>query len=68
MVRKPEPTYVLAKDIVIPAGTKLTDAPGRIMRIYPHVEAILENGPDSVSIWNIDLEEGIRTGLVKEQE
>lgn len=66
MARRREPRYILAREVVIPAGTLLGPGPSRTMRIYPHVEAVLANGPDSCSIWSIDLDEAIATGLVEE--
>lgn len=68
MPREKEPVFVLARDVVIPAGTVLSPEPSRTMRIYPHVGVVLENGPDSTSGWHVDLAEALETGLVREQE
>jgi hypothetical protein len=58
--------YVTTKDIVIPAGTELGRSPSRIVHFVPHVCAVLGHGPDYASTWNMDLEEAIKFGLVKE--
>jgi hypothetical protein len=58
--------YVTVSDIVIPAGTELDASPSRIIHFYPHVCAIIAHGKDHISTWNIDLEEAVKLGLVKE--
>jgi hypothetical protein len=60
--------YVTTQDIVIPAGTELTGAPWRIVRSVPFVDAIIGHGPDTTSIWSIDLQEAVALGLVAERE
>jgi len=38
--------YTLAKDIVIPSGTKIVDAPISTVRCSPHGEALIGFGKD----------------------
>lgn len=59
--------YVTVQDIIIPAGTELDPSPTQIKHFVPHVCAIIGHGRDYVSTWNMDLEEAIKLGLVKEQ-
>lgn len=56
--------YVLAQDIVIPAGTPLGPSPNRIVHFVPHTMAVIAHGKDHCSRWNIDLEEALSIGIV----
>lgn len=49
--------YVLLKDVVIPAGTILKDAPFKTIRVAPHKEALIGLTKDSCASFIIDPEE-----------
>lgn len=67
MPHKP-PTYVTAKDIVIPAGTEVQMAPYKINRLVPFGMALLGITKDSTAEWSMPLDEAIEAGLIKETE
>jgi hypothetical protein len=61
--------YRLAKDILIPAGTKVQDDPPHKSQRYT-VSALITVAidADTTAEWRMDLEEAIVTGLVEEVE
>lgn len=72
--------YILAKDIVIPKGTKLLIAPSRIDRSdidgrpalasgkpSHFIEAIIEPTKDTISYWTMHIDDALSAGLIMTQ-
>lgn len=59
-------TYVTAKDIVIPAGTPVGEAPWRTERAVPFASVLIATSKDSTAELVIPLDEAIKLGLVVE--
>lgn len=58
--------YVTTQDIVIPAGTVLMPPPVASTRWGKDYEAVIGHGPDHVSYWSVDVEEGLSAGVILE--
>ena len=71
--------YVLAHDIVIPAGTALDYAPSKTERCDKHgrpaivsglpahfVEALIGPTPDTVFTWTMHIDDALEAGLIRE--
>ena len=58
--------YVLAKDIVIPAGTEIAYAADRVERFVPFGEAVIGFNKDMCGDFTMPLDEMLEIGLVKE--
>lgn len=69
--------YVLAQDIVIPAGTELCEAPARVERCDKNgqpamasgqpayfVEAIVGPTKDTVYSWTMHIDDALEAGLI----
>ena len=72
-------SYVLTKDIVIPADTELCYAPAKTERCDKHgrpamvslmpahfVEAVVGSTDDTVFTWTMHIDDAIEAGLIKE--
>jgi hypothetical protein len=81
MSRQRQPRYVLARDIFIPAGTQLHEAPARIERSDKDgrpamatgnpahfVEAIVGPTKDTTYSWVMHITEALETGLIREAD
>lgn len=60
--------YRLKADIVIPAGTKVTEAPTVARRHTPHASVLVGPSKDTCFEWVMDLQDAIEVGLVEEDE
>ncbi len=62
-------TYVLAKDVTFPAGSKVFVMPSGSTKSLgvDHASVLKANGKDSVFDMMIDLEEAIQTGVDEKQ-
>lgn len=72
--------YITTRDIIIPAGTILARAPGRIEysdkdgrpalatgQPAHHVQAIIAHGSDACSSWTIHIDDALEQGLIEEK-
>lgn len=60
-------TYVTTRDIVIPAGTKVQEAPHRVERATPFVSVLQAASKDSTMEWTMPLDEALELGIIQEQ-
>ena len=58
-------SYVLTRDVVIPAGTEIGPAPGRIHFIAEHGEAVTAFGQDDYASLTFNLEEALKSGAIR---
>ncbi len=66
--RGKQPTYRLARNIVIPAGTPVQIAPVEVRRHGEWASVLKAEGPDSTSEWVIPLDEALELGLIEKVE
>ena len=57
--------YVTTRDILIPAGTEVTEGPVAISRGVAFASALIAVSKDSTAEWTMPLEEAIDAGLVR---
>lgn len=58
--------YITVKDIVIPSGTEVHEAPSAVRRIVPFGSILIEVTKDSTAEWTMPLDEAVGAGLVVE--
>lgn len=60
------PQYVTTRDIVIPAGTLVGQAPDRTTHYTPHGSILVAINKDATADIRFDLDDALQDGLVKE--